>query len=199
MVDRQQHGPIIFILGILAGVLVAPPANVAADDTIIDVCWPHVEPMTRQDYDDVKRHPGWYRRWWTGKCDQVPFPDFWTCQSDVETAWNGVVQTVAEPFEGDAKFEIEREICGLGQLVGFEWSKDNATRCVHTEELRYWWDVLEGKPDEVVNLDVHARIARVRKQVLHNLEYCHGLKKPEPTQSRTQNRNRDAKCSCEQP
>ena len=117
---------------------------------------------------DRKRQKGWYSRWWSGKCDDVPFPDFWTCIPDESKAWNKIVDNVVGESQGPNRTEAQKEICELGQLMGLEWAKDNGVRCIHTSDLKPLWQILRSS-----NIAPFDRISSVRKVAEAKMQDCH--------------------------
>lgn len=91
---------------------------------------------------DRKRQKGWYYRWWTGKCDRVPFPDYWTCVRDDKKSWTVIAADLVGQARGADKREILQSICRLGEIIGLEWAMDNNVRCIHTNDLTALWAIL---------------------------------------------------------
>jgi hypothetical protein len=134
---RQQ---LHFVVLICTAHFVGAPVALADPNPIPAKCANATRPYNDPIYEektnfDRKRQKGWYWRWWTGKCDRVPYPDRWTCVSanEEETAWASFIETIKATPE--TKSKVHRELCQLGELIGLEWSRDNDVRCIHTSDL----------------------------------------------------------------
>lgn len=172
----------------IAGALTAGAQTVVeSENPIPAVCSALVRPIidasiyTEKTAFDRKRQKGWYYRWWSGRCHVVPYPDRWTCNESIETAWAEIIKKVAagqlptgskypkdkEITPADRKQAV-RELCTLGPFIGLEWSKDNNRRCVHTDQLITWrTQLLDGIKDNPQPF--RARIATVRSAVAAQL------------------------------
>jgi hypothetical protein len=89
--------------------------------------------MARIGFDhDV--HRLWYRRFWTGKCDGLSMlpPPFGHGCSESAPGWNEMVGQMLAQAPAGHEAEVAAKVCKLGELVGYEWAKDNDKRCIHT-------------------------------------------------------------------
>jgi hypothetical protein len=83
---------------------------------------------------DHDEHRLWYRRFWTGRCDglsKLPPPFGHGC-SESSPGWNEVVGQIVGQGPPERAPELAAKICKLGELIGYEWAKDNDKRCIHT-------------------------------------------------------------------
>lgn len=112
--------------------------SVRAQEFITPDCRPS-ESIATLKFDD-QRHRAWYRRFWSGQCDGLaPF----TCFVG-DPNWNDVVRRLALEAPPADRPRMVVELCAMGQLLGFEWARDNAIRRVSTHDLEGLTHLLEG-------------------------------------------------------
>ncbi|MDB5456755.1 MAG: hypothetical protein JWP92_2340 [Caulobacter sp.] len=96
---------------------------------------------------ETPEHARWYKRFWTGTCDDLKF-----CFSGSPN-WNDIVgklMTRAAPAERAA---LLPKACRLGQLIGLEWSRDRRIKHIHTADLRTFSAMLEASGDALDGVD----------------------------------------------
>ncbi len=179
-----QHGIAVWLLALCIGGHAASADEAA--DPINPQCKGHIgEFIKSKTYVEKgfnhKRQKGWYYRWWSGRCDKVPYPDRWTCTTskgavregaaDQDKAWRKMVERFAA--EDGNKAEIAKAMCKLGELIGLEWARDNDVRCIHTSDLKGLWVALENQ-DKGTRLQ---RIADVRDEALEIIQRCRQSKR----------------------
>jgi hypothetical protein len=127
----------------------ATPAQAQAN--VFGPCVSHVSALSAMSFDDTT-HRNWYRRFWNGQCVGL-----FGCLP--ARKWTDVVDRLAGEAASAASHEVTVQACGLGQLVGYEWARDNDLRKITTDDLERLSHILEGSSDPL------ARIARVRTEV----------------------------------
>ena len=108
---------------------------------------------------DTPEHVRWYKRFWTGDCDHLPF-----CFPGSPN-WNdfvGKLLTRGGPAEQAA---LLPKACRLGQTIGLEWARDKKIRRIDTGDLRAFKSQLEASGDalrgvEQVEVSARAKLAR---------------------------------------
>lgn len=121
-----------------AALLVAGAAD--AQDFVREDCRAFVTPSEGLTY-DTPLHARWYKRFWTGTCDHLPF-----CFAGSPN-WNDIVGKLM--IKGGAKEQpaLLPKACRLGQLIGLEWSRDKKIRHITTNDLRAFNRMLEASGD----------------------------------------------------
>lgn len=108
-------------------VLLAAPAG--AQNIIRNDCLPYIAAASKLTYDGGD-HRKWYRHYWEGKCEGF-WP--WECTTS-QKGWNArmneLLNTAATPQQ---KQRVLQLACKQGELIGYEWAKDNNKRCLQTE------------------------------------------------------------------
>lgn len=94
-------------------------------------CQAHVASAARLSFAHEK-HRLWYQRFWNGKCEGLSQSFLGDGCSESEPGWNQVVSTVVQQGPAERRSELLARVCKLGELIGYEWAKDNNVRCIHT-------------------------------------------------------------------
>jgi hypothetical protein len=108
---------------------------------------------------DTDEHLRWYKRFWTGTCDQLPF-----CFSGSPN-WNDIVGKLLAKGGAAEQPALLPKACGLGQLIGLEWAKDKGVQRISTKDLKVFNRMLEAAGDplkgvEAVDARARAMVAR---------------------------------------
>ncbi len=138
----------------LAGVV---STSASAQEPMRKECIGAVAPVARLGFDhDV--HRLWYRRFWTGKCDGLTMlpPPFGNGCTESAPGWNEITGQMLAQAPAGREAEVAAKVCKLGELVGYEWAKDNDKRCIHTtgaNSLGSLTPILREKGDVLARLD----------------------------------------------
>lgn len=121
---------------VMAGILMAAGALAGASpglsqSAIRDDCLPHVALVQNLSFSHNK-HRLWYQRFWTGKCQGLSTSLLGDACSESEPGWSVAVGDFMRQGPPARAQEILEKACKLGELVGYEWAKDNNVRCIHT-------------------------------------------------------------------
>lgn len=133
-------------------------ANVAqAQDYVRADCRGLVNPAAL--HFDTPEHVRWYKRFWTGDCDHLPF-----CFPGSPN-WNDIVGKLLTRGGASEHAALLPRACRLGQTMGLEWSRDKKVRRIDTGDLRAFKGQLEASGDalrgvEQVEDSVKAKMAR---------------------------------------
>jgi hypothetical protein len=116
-----------------AALAAVAPAGAGAQEAIRRDCLASVAPVSRLTFAH-NEHRLWYQRFWTGKCDGLSMlpPPFGNGCTESAPGWNQVVTEILGQGPSNRSTELLAKICGLGELIGYEWAKDNDKRCIHT-------------------------------------------------------------------
>lgn len=127
-----------------ATLLVAGAAN--AREFVREDCRAFVAPSEGLNY-DTAIHARWYKRFWTGTCDHLPF-----CFSGSPN-WNDIVGKLMVKSGAKEQPTLLPKACRLGQLIGLEWSRDKKIRHITTNDLRTFNRMLEASGDPLRGLE----------------------------------------------
>ncbi len=105
---------------------------------------------------DTPVHERWYKRYWTGTCDQLP-----RCIPG-SPSWNDMVGKLVARGAPAERATVLAKSCRLGQLIGLEWSRSKAIRKIDLNDLRDLNKMLEAPGDVVRNLDKVEQAARAK-------------------------------------
>jgi hypothetical protein len=78
---------------------------------------------------DDQEHAQWYRRFWTGDCGDLSF-----CQAGAPD-WDDIVAEVVARTAPARRVAVKWQACRLGQLIGYEWARDNSIRKIDSDDL----------------------------------------------------------------
>lgn len=138
-------------LSVVALLGIAPVAQ--AGEFVRADCRPLVRPTDAIRF-DTDEHLRWYKRFWTGTCDQLSF-----CFPGSPN-WNEIVgKLLAKGGPGEQPALLPKA-CRLGQLIGLEWAKDKDVQKISTKDLKVFNGILEKAGDPlkgVEAVDVRAR------------------------------------------
>jgi hypothetical protein len=108
---------------------------------------------------DTQLHQRWYRRFWTGDCDHLPF-----CLPGSPN-WNDIVGKLLTRGGAAEQAALLPKACRLGQTIGLEWARDKKIRRIDTGDLHAFKHQLEASGDalrgvERVEALANAKLAR---------------------------------------
>ncbi len=95
-------------------------------------------------------HELWYRRFWTGSCENVPG---FCLRGD--PAWLDVTDEIAAQFPADEQGRVRNRLWAMGRAVGYDWSSDediNTDKVVTTRQFQRWGNALESSEDITATL-----------------------------------------------
>uniref|UniRef100_B0T1F2 Uncharacterized protein n=1 Tax=Caulobacter sp. (strain K31) TaxID=366602 RepID=B0T1F2_CAUSK len=135
----------------------ASAAQAQAPDYVRADCRGQVNPAAPRF--DTPEHVRWYRRFWTGDCDHLPF-----CFPGSPN-WNDIVGKLVTRGGPAEQAVLLPKACRLGQTIGLEWSRDKKIRRIDTGDLRAFKSQLEASGDalrgvERVETLVRGKLAR---------------------------------------
>jgi hypothetical protein len=137
----------LFRLAVPVFALTLLAANVAqADEFVRDDCRSVVAPSAALKY-DTPEHARWYKRFWTGDCDHLPF-----CFPGSPN-WNDIVGKLLVKGGPREQPTLLPKACRLGQLIGLEWSRDKKIKHITTGDLREFDTMLEASGDALRGVD----------------------------------------------
>jgi hypothetical protein len=94
------------------------------------------------------KHRLWYATFWNSQCAGLqPFgiPPWGDNCTTSEGGWNDAVTKVVTSAPAAAKAQVREKMCRLGELIGYEWAKDNDRRCISTDDLKDLKKLLEAR------------------------------------------------------
>ena len=100
-------------------------------------------------FDDAQ-HRLWYRRFWTGNCEGLPFL---SCLSG-KPYWSETMQGILQKLPAVSRAPAILKLCASGKLIGHEWAKDNAIRRIDTKLVEEWIGRLDRAADPMAELAV---------------------------------------------
>jgi hypothetical protein len=103
---------------------------------------------------DTDEHLRWYKRFWTGTCDHLPF-----CFSGSPN-WNDIVGRLLAKGGPVEQPTLLPKACRLGQLIGLEWAKDKGVQKISTKDLRMFNATLEAAGDPLKGVEAVEAKAR---------------------------------------
>lgn len=156
----------LFMVGFAAALSRGAVAQVIRAD-----CQPHVSSTARLSFAHEK-HRLWYQRFWNGKCQGLSQSFLGDACSETEPGWNDVVGTIVRQGQETRRAEALARVCKLGELIGYEWAKDNNVRCIHTMGANSL-STLKGLL--TAGGDVFERLGRVEARAK---SMCSGLRAP---------------------
>jgi hypothetical protein len=147
----------VALLAALAFSLSGAAQAAQAQDYVRVDCRGQVTPATLRF--DTPEQVRWYKRFWTGDCDHLPF-----CFPGSPN-WNDIVGKLVARGGPAEQAVLLPKACRLGQLIGLEWSRDKAVRRIDTGDLRTFKGILEKSGDalrgvEQVEASARAKLAR---------------------------------------
>ena len=88
-------------------------------------------------FDDAK-HRGWYLRFWTGSCKDVPV----ICFSGAPY-WGEIMQRLLVNVPPQQREKMRTRLVVLGQRIGYEWAKENNVRRIDNGHIKAWSSELQ--------------------------------------------------------
>ncbi len=151
MTDRWRK------VALLAALTLGLASTVQAQDYVRADCRGLVNPTALRF--DTPEHVRWYKRFWTGDCDHLPF-----CFPGSPN-WNDIVGKLVTRGGPVEQAALLPKACRLGQTIGLEWSRDKKIRRIDTGDLRTFKGQLEASGDalrgvEQVEASARAKLAR---------------------------------------
>jgi hypothetical protein len=142
---------------LLAALAFGFPGAAQAQDYVRADCRGQLAPTVLRF--DSPEHVRWYKRFWTGDCDHLPF-----CIPGSPN-WNDIVGKLMVRGGPAEQAALLPKACRLGQLIGQEWSRDKKVRRIDTGDLRTFKGTLEKSGDalrgvEQVEVSTRAKLAR---------------------------------------
>jgi hypothetical protein len=98
----------------------------------------------------------WYRRFWTGDCGGL-----FGCVPGSPN-WNEVVAQLSARAKPAERTVVLAKGCGLGPLIGLEWTKSKKVRHIDTNDLRGFNKTLERAANVVAGIDAVEAQARAK-------------------------------------
>lgn len=126
-------------------VLAAAPVARAGEFVRLD-CRTVVKPTDSLRF-DTDEHLRWYKRFWTGACDNLPF-----CFPGSPN-WNDIVGKLLAKGGPSEQPALLPKACRLGQLIGLEWAKDKGVQKITTKDLKQFNGMLEAAGDPLKGVD----------------------------------------------
>jgi hypothetical protein len=105
---------------------------------------------------DTPDHARWYRRFWTGDCDHLPF-----CFPGSPN-WNDIVGKLVVRGGPAEQAVLLPKVCRLGQTIGLEWSRDKKIRRIDTGDLRAFKGQLEASGDALRGVEQVEALAKAK-------------------------------------
>ncbi len=140
---------------LLAALAVASAAGtVQAQDYVRSDCRAQLNPAATRF--DTPLHQRWYRRFWTGDCDHLPF-----CMPGSPN-WNDIVGKLLVRGGPAEQAALLPKACRLGQMIGLEWARDKKVRRIDTGDLHVFKSQLEASGDALRGVDQVEASARAK-------------------------------------
>ena len=96
---------------------------------------------------DTDAHQRWYKRFWTGTCDHLPY-----CFSGSPN-WNDIVGRLLAKSGPTEQPTLLPKACRLGQLIGLEWAKAKDIQKISTKDLKGFNAMLEAAGDPLKGVE----------------------------------------------
>jgi hypothetical protein len=106
----------------------------------------------------------WYKVFWTGKCEDLPFFDRLLCLKG-STPWSEVTRIVMDKARPDTRDDIRVRMIQLGRMIGHEWARHNEDRRIDNDDLLRWSDWLKKSKDVNATVD---RLAKDAQKLLNS-------------------------------
>jgi len=132
------------VLAVVALLGVAPVAR--AGEFVRSDCRAIVKPTDTIRF-DTDEHLRWYKRFWTGTCDHLPF-----CFSGSPN-WNDIVGKLLAKGGQVEQPTLLPKACRLGQLIGLEWAKAKDIQKISTKDLKAFNNTLEAAGDPLKGVE----------------------------------------------
>ena len=132
----------------------ATAAQAQAQDYVRADCRSQVNPVALRF--DTPEHARWYKRFWTGDCDHLPF-----CFPGSPN-WNDIVGKLVTRGGPSEQAVLLPKVCRLGQTIGLEWSRDKKIRRIDTGDLHRFKGMLESSGDALRGVEQVEAATRVK-------------------------------------
>ncbi|WP_240633817.1 hypothetical protein [Caulobacter flavus] len=141
----------LLLAGLLAG-------SASAQEFVRGDCLNVVQPTRGLRFED-ETHARWYKRFWTGNCQDLNlcFPG--------SPNWNDIVSKLLVKGGPAEKPALLPKACRLGQLIGMEWARDRRIKRISTQDLKRFSNILDDAGDplkgvEAVEVKARALLAK---------------------------------------
>jgi hypothetical protein len=128
------------VSGIVLATALFASSPVLAAEFVRDDCRSLVQPSSGLRYDSAE-HARWYKRFWTGTCEDLKF-----CFSGSPN-WNDIVGKLLVKGGPSERAALLPKACRLGQLIGLDWSREKKIKHIHTADLKVFNTMLEASGD----------------------------------------------------
>ena len=128
------------VSGIVLATALFTSSPVLATEFVRDDCRSLVQPSSALRYDTAE-HARWYKRFWTGTCEDLKF-----CFSGSPN-WNDIVGKLLVKGGPSERAALLPKACRLGQLIGLDWSREKKIKHIHTADLKVFNTMLEASGD----------------------------------------------------
>lgn len=91
------------------------------------------------------KHQLWYRRYWTGSCEGLRFPQEICLPGDPN--WHDTVTEVVESMPEGLRGYMRNRLWALGRAAAYDWAQGGNNRTIETNDLRRWGDQLLNADD----------------------------------------------------
>ena len=108
-------------------------------------------------------HRAWYKVFWTGNCDELPWFERFVCVEG-EPTWTEVTQMIVGKATTDTQKALQNKMTRLGRMIGHEWARDNDDRRIDSDDLILWYEWLNK------STDVTGVVARLSQAVQDKLD-----------------------------
>ncbi|MDG2530615.1 hypothetical protein [Caulobacter endophyticus] len=141
----------LLLAGLMAG-------SASAQEFVRGDCLNVVQPTRALRFED-DTHARWYKRFWTGNCQDLSlcFPG--------SPNWNDIVTKLLVKGGSAEKPTLLPKACKLGQLIGMEWARDRRIKRISTQDLKRFSGILDDAGDplkgvEAVEVKARALLAK---------------------------------------
>ncbi|WP_165186125.1 hypothetical protein [Caulobacter soli] len=141
-------------VALLAALTFAWAGEAQAQDYVRADCRDQLNPAALRF--DTQLHQRWYRRFWTGDCDHLPF-----CFPGSPN-WNDIVGKLLVRGGPTEQAALLPKACRLGQMIGLEWARDKKVRHIDTGDLHVFKSQLEASGDALRGVDQVEASARAK-------------------------------------
>ncbi len=117
-----------------------------AGEFVRDDCRSLVQPSSALRY-DTDEHARWYKRFWTGACDDLQF-----CFPGSPN-WNDIVSKLLAKGGPAERSALLPRACRLGQLIGLDWSREKNVKHITTKDLKVFKTMLEASGDPLQGVE----------------------------------------------
>ena len=134
------------VIGILLATAVWTGGAASAQEFVRSDCRPVVQPTHALKFEN-DLHARWYKRFWTGACEDLSF-----CFAGSPN-WNDIVTKLLVKGGDAQRKALLPKACRLGQLIGLEWARDRRIKRIKTADLKVFNTMLEAQRDPLRGID----------------------------------------------